>query len=637
MDALIRVLRRVFPVALIFAVAAVLLSPVGMARAQAPAAASQQPLAIPAARQAGNVAIITIHGPITSVTAKSVARRLKLAERSGADAVVIDLDTPGGEMGAALEICNSIKQCPITNTVAWINPNAYSAGSVIALACREIVTNDPGTMGDALPIAIGPKGVMPVPEHERQKFTAPLLSEVVDSARRRGYDEYLVQGIVALGVELWLVENAQTGQRMCINRAEYLELFGSTPPPQRPRLVSARAGIGVSPDVTDSRGPRHSASDPAAPAPDAAPGSTGSDPAAPAGESPAATPATPRPALPGDPPPLDFKPAAPRLEKVGDTVSLNLETQSQRPPITAADRGKWKLVEYVSDGNGPFTFKPDDLIAMRLAVAKIHNDAELEQFFGAQNMQRLDQNWSETLVLVLTNDYVRGLLIAVFLVAMVLEMLHPGVILPGAIATASLVLLLGPALFIGMANWWEIAAIGAGIVLLGVEVLILPGFGIPGVVGMMLLFVGLIGTFVGQGSGIFPSSAGGRSELLGGLVTVLTSFVSAGLAVYFISRNLSSIPVFNKMVLKPGVESDEEAGDFDVFVPAPSGPAVGDVGTAITPLRPSGKGQFGDRVVDVSSALGYVDAGTPVRVVTADAFQVVVEPVDVLPGGAALS
>ncbi len=652
MNATMRVLPRPAAVAFFLTVllGLTLWPGAGVTTAWAQAAPAPGILAsVPAARQASNVAIITIEGPISAVTAKSVERRIKLAQRSGADAIVIDLNTPGGELGPALEISNAIKQCPISNTVAWVHPSAYSAGAVIALACREIVTSDPGTMGDALPIMIDRTGgLVPLPEHERQKLTAPLLAEVVDSARRRGHDEYLVQGMVALGVELWLVENPKTGERLCINRAEYEELFGAPPPTLRPRLFSAPAGYG-SPDPLRSRN-RPPASTPDSGAPAATPDSPppGPSTAAPSPKTP--TPNTPTPNSPADPnaapsqsqpvpetsspPPepatpdtVGFKPASPRFESMSREITMGQERSSQRPAITAADRGKWRLIEYVSDGHGPITLSADDLVHLRLAASKVSSDEQLRQFFGAQNVRRLDQNWSESLVVFLTNMIVRYFLTAIFLIALVMEMLHPGLILPGSIAALALVLLIAPPMLIGMAMWWQIAAIIGGILLLAVEILVLPGFGIPGVLGMLLLFVGLIGTFVGQGGGLFPNSPEGRTELLGGLVTVLTSFITAGISIYFITKNLSSIPVLNKMVLKPlAIGDDDNASVFEAFAPPTVPVAVGDIGISLTPLRPSGKAQFQDRIIDVSSSMGYIEPRTSVRVVSADAFQITVEP-----------
>ncbi|TVQ64126.1 MAG: hypothetical protein EA379_02705, partial [Phycisphaerales bacterium] len=227
--------RRLTRLAALFAA---LLGIVGAsAQEQAPAGQSRS---IPAARQADHVAVITINGPIDHITVYSIQRRLRAAEAMGVDAVVFELNTPGGAVGATLEICNIIKNSPISNTVAWINTDAYSAGTFIALACREIVTAQYATMGDAAPVmGIPGVGMMSMPETERQKQLAPLMSEIVDSARRRGYDEMLVQGFITLGVELWLVENSETGERVFITEPEFRMLFEGDPPRTAPRMAAA--------------------------------------------------------------------------------------------------------------------------------------------------------------------------------------------------------------------------------------------------------------------------------------------------------------------------------------------------------------------------------------------------------------
>src|SRR5690606_8242157 len=114
------------------------------------------PASIPAARQAKNVAVITIRGEINALVAQSFTRRLSLAQRAGADAIVVELDTPGGEVPAVLAITTALKSASTGNTVAWINPAAYSGGAVIAWACREIVAAPNASVGDARPIMPDP-------------------------------------------------------------------------------------------------------------------------------------------------------------------------------------------------------------------------------------------------------------------------------------------------------------------------------------------------------------------------------------------------------------------------------------------------------------------------------------------------
>jgi membrane-bound ClpP family serine protease len=82
------------------------------------------------------------------------------------------------------------------------------------MACREIVVAPHAVLGDAAPISAMPvAGLITLPAAERAKLEAPLLSEVTDSARRSGHDERLARAFVAVGDELWWVEDTARGER----------------------------------------------------------------------------------------------------------------------------------------------------------------------------------------------------------------------------------------------------------------------------------------------------------------------------------------------------------------------------------------------------------------------------------------
>ncbi len=191
--------------------------------------------AVPAYRQADIVALLTVSGPIDRITLRSLERRVARARADGAEAVVLEINTPGGALAATLDICHLIKTDAPGNTVAWIRPQAYSAGTIIALACREIVTAPGASFGDAAPIS--PFG--PIPVTERAKLESPILREVIDSARRNHYDENLVQAFVSVGVELWLIEDLSTGERIFVDSNEYKVAFGDEeePPDQLTRVA----------------------------------------------------------------------------------------------------------------------------------------------------------------------------------------------------------------------------------------------------------------------------------------------------------------------------------------------------------------------------------------------------------------
>jgi membrane-bound serine protease (ClpP class) len=230
-------------------------------------------------------------------------------------------------------------------------------------------------------------------------------------------------------------------------------------------------------------------------------------------------------------------------------------------------------------------------------------------------------------VLFLQNPIVFGLVLMIFLIALFIELTHPGLILPGTVAALALFTLIAPAILNDMASWWMVAAILAGLVCLGLEAFVIPGFGVFGVVGILLLFGGLVGTFVGGPGGLFPDSPEGKSNLLYGAATVLISASTSAVAMYFIAKHFGSLPFVNRLVLK------EEHGSFDegllaAMEPASTGPVrPGAIGIALTPLRPAGRVQIGDKIVDVVSDLGFVPPGGSVRVLTVDHFRVTVEPV----------
>lgn len=540
--------------------------------------------AAPAARQANHVAVITIDGPIDHVTVYSVKRRMSAAQSAGADAIVFEINTPGGAAYAALEICTLIKNSPIPNTVAWINTDAYSAGVFIALACREIVVAEYATMGDAAPIKIVPgMGLQTMGETERQKMLSPFISELVDSARRHGYDEMLVQAFVTLGVELWLVENTETSERMFVTAEEYRLLFPGEPPRSSPRMVAAR--------TEERRAP---------PPANAEPG------AAPPRESPS-----------------DYIPAGPSLHgaELAEEVGALLDAPSARPMLTRADRGKYRLIEYATDGRTLLVLKSEDMKRYGFASGVVRNDEELKTFFGATQLTRMHRSWSEALVVLLTNMYVRGALIVVFLLGMFIEMAAPGVGVPGVVAGLCLVGLLAPPLLIGASGWWTVAAVFAGLALILVEIFVLPGLTFFGVGGVLLLLTGLIGTFIGND----PSRFG--QELTYGVAIVLMAFFVAGVGMYFVSRFYGTLPVFNRLVLSDRPPEDESENGAPAPTPTEfvARVKVGDAGVAITPLRPSGTAQFDDALVDVVSDTGFIDQGARVRVIDVTRYRVAVE------------
>ena len=481
-------------------------------------------VAVPAARQAERIAVIPIHGAIDGVTLWSIEHRLAAARAGGFDAVVIELDTPGGEVSAMLDICLRLRSDAPVNTVAWIRPKAFSAGTFIALACREIVVVPGSVFGDAAPIvAIPGVGVTPLPPAERAKQESPLLDELDAAAARRGDDPRLLHAFVAVERALWLVER-DDGVRRFVDRDEL-------------------ASLGLAPDAS-ARKP------------------TGSD-----GE---------RPVLPED------------------------------APLDATRR--WRLVETVDDEDRLLVAQSDEALRWGLATAEVADDEALRAYFGATTIVRLPETWTEAAVRLLMSWPVRVLLIAIFLVALAIEAMHPGIGVAGAVAAGALLLVIGAPGLLGLAAWWEVLLVVLGIGLVAAEIFILPGLGVAGIAGAIAIVAGLAMSFTGTN----PSTEGARQTLVTAFATTVAGLGLGAMALWLLSRWLGEIPMLRRAVLSASLAG---AGDGPRSRHEPEPPAAGTLVVADSDLRPSGRVLHDGVLFDAQSDGTYIARGATVRVV----------------------
>jgi len=243
----------------------------------------------------------------------------------------------------------------------------------------------------------------------------------------------------------------------------------------------------------------------------------------------------------------------------------------------------------------------------------------------------LETNWSEELVRWLTSPMVAGILLTIALLGIYAELNSPGLGLPGAIAVTALVILFGSKYLIGMANWWEIALFLLGLVLLLLEIFVIPGFGIAGISGALMMLFALGAMMVPNRPDEWPIPASPvdwdifHSHLVWAAVACMIFIVLA----YFIGRFLPKIPVANRLVLTGPVEpaifrSGGAAG------PAPSPPPVkvGQEGVSLSQLRPSGNARFGRYRLTVVTRGELVEAKRKIKVVAIEGNSIVVKEVE---------
>jgi len=151
--------------------------------------------------------VLPIREPITQKTYEAMKRKLLTCRSKGAELIVFDMDTWGGDAMAALDIGRMLKaDFDDIRKVCYARTRAISAGALIAMACDEIVMAPVGKLGDCAPISMGEllKGV------RREKIETVLRTEFEESAQLHGYNRALSVSMVSYDLEVWLVRNKKT-------------------------------------------------------------------------------------------------------------------------------------------------------------------------------------------------------------------------------------------------------------------------------------------------------------------------------------------------------------------------------------------------------------------------------------------
>lgn len=148
----------------------------------------------------------------------------------------------------------------------------------------------------------------------------------------------------------------------------------------------------------------------------------------------------------------------------------------------------------------------------------------------------------------------------------------------------------------------------AGVILLGIEIF-MPGFGVPGISGVVLIIVGYVI---------------GKPTLLGGLLILLLIVVVLGTLLAIALRSATKGRLSHSpLVLQQKMDGDEgftAAKDMEYF--------IGREGVAITALRPAGTADFDGVKLDVVSESEFIDKDSPLKIISVEGRRIVVRRMD---------
>ena len=457
--------------------------------------------------------IIRLDDVITPFTPSYLERKLAEAEREAVDIVILEIDSPGGELNASLEIAQMLSEQEWAEVVAYVPGSsmygALSGAAFAALGCDRIIMGEKARIGDAGVIeSDGTNPFRYVPEKQRTHVTRTIR----DLAEAKGRPPALAEAMVEKDLDLFRVRNTKTGEESVMSEKE---------------LAAAE----------DAE---------------------------------------------------DWEKGKPVLDSLGGNF---LEVNGR------------------------------DAVSLGLADGNAESREELFKELDVVGTPKV-LRWSnvDTAVMILNSPLVTALLFIVGLVALYIEMSSPGIGMGILTAGLCFALFFWSRFLGGTADWLELVLFLAGLAFLGVELFILPGFGIAGLTGMLLLGTSLI--LAGQDF-VVPETNAEMVTLLRSLSVLTGSMLAFFILAAFMNRYFGSLPILGRLTLAPPTESETVAEP----TPAEQETAVGDVGLADSALRPSGRARFGHRLVDVTTDGDFIEPGTPIQIVGITGRRIFVVPV----------
>jgi len=189
--------------------------------------ASEQASAADPGVAAGDVVVLPIEGPISRPQLYFLRRTVKQANAASAAAIILNIDTPGGELATTEKICKLLLKSEIP-IYSYINTNAASAGALIAMATKGIYMAPVSAIGAAAP-------VMGSGQEMGETMTAKVVSYYSGYFRsvavQNGYNPELVDAFMNLDKEVKVGEEVLNpkGSILTLSAQEAVEEIDGKP------------------------------------------------------------------------------------------------------------------------------------------------------------------------------------------------------------------------------------------------------------------------------------------------------------------------------------------------------------------------------------------------------------------------
>ena len=291
--------------------------------------------------------------------------------------------------------------------------------------------------------------------------------------------------------------------------------------------------------------------------------------------------------------------------------------------VPVDEENPWVKGDKLVVGDG---LMPDALLKLRWIQGTHPTFEAVGLHYGIQEMPEPKRtNRVEALVQRLAEiPFLPGLLLLLGVTALMVELTHPGAMLPGLFATGCFALFVWIRMLEGTVEWLEVILFVGGVLLVLIELFIIPGFGVVGITGLLMLVIAVV---LASQTFVFPSNRYQMNAMAWNMGQVAAILCGLALGLYLVRDQLEELPFFRWLRLSPvdehlaaAIEANEHVVHYEYL--------QGKAGVTVTRCNPSGKVRVGADVVNVVSTGDLLAEETPVRVVEVRGNTIVVEAIE---------
>ena len=310
-------------------------------------------------------------------------------------------------------------------------------------------------------------------------------------------------------------------------------------------------------------------------------------------------------------------------EKVGEKyqsymrseMRATAEKNGRRTDIAQGMVDERIVIPGLVDSTQLVTLTSEEALKYGIADTLLNNIDEVFAYFHLQDAEKVYQkaNWAEDVVRFLNNAIVSSILIMIGIFGLIAEIKSPGWGVPGTAGIIALALFFGSSYILQLASIIEILMFVVGLILLLLEIFVIPGFGIAGISGIILIIASLFLSLVGPDPSLEPGI------ISRAIIQLSVALLFALILIFLLVRFLPKSNIFKKFIL-----SEEEKAHAGYTSRTPLSELLGAEGISLTTLRPAGTAEFNGKRVDVVTESEYIEHGKPIIVTAVEGMRVVV-------------